>query len=319
MSKHGRLRVSKTLVLLLLLFAVPPLVAGSPPYSRAEMTAQSAACLDCHQEAADNLKGSKHQFTDSVDIATRIAVGCIGCHDGWESHLENPTKDNIIVPSALVMPKQAEVCGRCHLNEHQATMVTTDPHGRAQLNCSTCHTLHGNHAKALVKDENENFCGSCHTSVLAQFRSRSAHPLVTNNIECSSCHYPSDIKDHLLARGIDWTCQNCHSEYAGPHAFEHPVTETYLFNGGGCTECHNPHGSANDRLLAQPGNGVCLQCHGVPPGHRAAHSGMAMKVSCVNCHTDIHGSDEDSKFLDPQLNTKFHADCYQSGCHSKAR
>jgi DmsE family decaheme c-type cytochrome len=319
MVRQGRLRVVQApLVLFILLMAVPSL-AASPPYSREVMINKSGECLDCHQDAADNLKGSKHQLTIVDDKLGRIAVGCIGCHAGWEQHLENPSKENITVPANLLVDKQAKVCSGCHLSEHQANMITSDPHGRAQLNCSSCHTVHGNKAKYLVKDEREEFCASCHTDVMAQFQSRSAHPLVTGNIHCSSCHFPDDRKDPTLARGIDWTCQNCHSEFAGPHAFEHPVTETYLFNGGGCTECHNPHGSPNDRLLRQPRNGVCLQCHGIPPLHLTEHAGLGAKVDCVNCHTDIHGSDDNSKFLDPQLNTKFFADCYQSGCHDTVR
>jgi DmsE family decaheme c-type cytochrome len=319
MTKQGSAQVSRTLLLLFFLIATIPLAGASPPYSRGEMISKSAACLDCHQDAADNLKGSTHQLTMVDDKLAKVIVGCIGCHPGWEKHLEDPTKDNIVVPANLSLPKQAEVCSGCHLIDHQATMLTTDPHGRAQLACNVCHTVHGNKARSLVKDDKDDFCGTCHTNVVAQFKSRSAHPLATGNIRCSSCHFPDDRKDPVLARGIDWTCQNCHSEYSGPHAFGHPVTETYSFNGGGCTECHNPHGSPNDRLLAQPGNGVCLQCHGVPPAHRTAHSGMGIKVDCVNCHTDIHGSDDNRMFLDPQLNTKFFADCYQSGCHDRVR
>lgn len=319
MIKQGCSQVSLTLLLLFFLSATVPLAAASPPYSRDETISKSAMCVECHQEAADNLKGSAHQQTILDDKSARVIVGCIGCHSGWEKHLEEPAKDNIVIPTNLSLPKQAEICGSCHLSDHQATMLTTDPHGRAQLACNSCHTVHGNKAKSLVKDDLENFCGTCHTNVVAQFKSRSAHPLVTDNIRCSSCHPADNRKDPVLARGIDWSCQNCHSEYAGPHVFGHPVTETYLFQGGGCTECHNPHGSPNDRLLTQPGNGVCLQCHGIPPAHRTAHSGMAVKIDCVNCHTDIHGSDDNRKFLDPQLNTKFFADCYQSGCHERGR
>jgi DmsE family decaheme c-type cytochrome len=319
MTKQGCAQVSLTLLLLFFLSASMPLAGASPPYSRDEMISKSAMCVECHQEAADNLKGSTHQLTMADDKLAKVIVGCIGCHTGWEKHLEDPSKDNIVVPENLSLPKQAEVCGSCHLSDHQATMLTTDPHGRAQLACNSCHTVHGNKARSLVKDDSENFCGTCHTNVVAQFKSRSAHPLMTDNIRCSSCHPSDDRKDPVLARGIDWTCQNCHSEYAGPHAFSHPVTETYSFNGGGCTECHSPHGSPNDRLLTQPGNGVCLQCHNVPPAHRTAHAGMGIKIDCVNCHTDIHGSDDNRLFLDPQLNTKFFADCYQSGCHERAR
>ena len=118
-----------------------------------------------------------------------------------------------------------------------------------------------------------------------------------------------------MATGLNWKCQGCHSDVAGPYLYEHPVTYQHLVEGVGCTECHSPHGSPNDRLLTQPGNGVCLQCHGTPPGHRTRHSGLGTKLACVDCHSDIHGSYDNNKFLDPMLGTKLFPNCYQSGCH----
>lgn len=312
-----RQRTSWILILLpaILMFAFP--VVQAQHYSREEMIAKSAPCLECHSDAADNLKGSKHQLTRDGDKLPRMAVGCIGCHDDWEEHLQEPSKDNISVPSKLSFEQQARVCGGCHLGEHQAAMISTDPHARASLKCTDCHQVHSNTARGLVKDDRQDFCLTCHSEVAAEFKSRSAHPLESGNIRCIDCHSYADRKDHQLARGLDWTCQECHSEYSGPFAVEHPVTEQHLFQGSGCVACHKPHGSPNDRLLAQPGNGVCLQCHAVPPKHRTAHSGFPVKVPCVDCHSEIHGASENNKFLDPQITTKFFSDCYQSGCHAK--
>jgi DmsE family decaheme c-type cytochrome len=317
MCDKERQRTSWILILIptLLLLLLPSVRAES--LSPAEMIAKSAACLECHPEAADNLKGSKHQMTREGDKSARIAVGCVGCHTDFEKHLEEPSKDNISVPSKLSFATQGKVCGECHLGPHQAAMISTDPHARAGLECTTCHQVHGNSARGLVKDDRQEFCKTCHIEVNAQFKSRSAHPLESGNIRCADCHSMADRKDPMLARGLDWSCQECHSEYAGPFAYEHPVTEQHLFQGSGCTACHSPHGSPNDRLLAQPGNGVCLQCHGIPAGHRTAHSGLGAKVACIDCHSEIHGSNDNGKFLDPQITTKFFADCFQSGCHAR--
>jgi DmsE family decaheme c-type cytochrome len=246
-------------------------------------------------------------------------VGCTGCHTGWEDHVDDPAADNIVAGPGLGSLEQAQQCNRCHQTPHQAAMATTDPHGRNGYNCSSCHTIHGNHNRMLVKDERENYCIECHNVVEAQFKARSAHPLESGNIRCTDCHLFDNIADQLHAQGLDWTCQECHPLIAGPHIYEHPVTYEYLVEGSGCTECHNPHGSANDRLLKQAGDGTCRQCHMVPPGHRIAHAGLGSRHACIDCHSEIHGSNSNELFLDPDLGMKNVINCYASGCHSLER
>jgi len=286
------------------------------PYSNEELAEKSATCLDCHDSSIVSLKGSTHQIGSQGQPMRGTAIGCISCHEGWEKHLDEPSAETISIPSALSSQDQARICGQCHLDPHQAGMVSSDPHIRAGVACLSCHGVHGNPNRKLLKEDGENFCLTCHTTIADEFKRRFVHPLESGNISCLDCHPIAGMKDPSLARGIDWTCQNCHSEKSGPFIHEHPVTNNYLVNGGGCVECHEPHGSPNDRLLKQPGNGVCIQCHAVPPAHRSRHGGWGIKDDCVFCHTDIHGSNENKKFLDPNLTSKFVADCYQAGCHT---
>lgn len=284
-------------------------------YSNRDLVKESLVCLDCHEDQAESLKGSPHEMTAEGHAGMGLAVGCIGCHSGWEQHIDDPMPENITTPAELSLVDIAETCGKCHQSPHQTAMVSTDPHGRAAITCTSCHTIHGNTAVSLVKDDSENFCGTCHASVAAEFESRSAHPLVSGNIRCTDCHNIGNVSDPMFAAGHDWQCQSCHSDKAGPFIHEHPVTYSYLVNGSGCMECHQPHGSANDRLLRQPGDGLCFQCHGVPPKHLVEHDGLAADYSCAYCHSDIHGSFDNKVFLDPDIGYKFPVNCIQSGCH----
>lgn len=276
----------------------------------------SSACLECHDDKAQSLLGSPHQLGEKSSLPSPIKVECIDCHDGWKNHLENPSPENITRGDSLSLLGEVELCSRCHLTTHQAAMASTDPHQRADLTCSSCHTIHDNHNKALVKNEMQNFCLSCHKSIDLEFQQRSVHPLHAGIVHCIDCHHLSSTKVVDFLDGFNWTCQNCHDDKAGPYLYEHPVVYDYLVEGNGCTECHEPHGSVNDRLLRQPGSGTCLQCHGLPPGHLTNHSGLGAKLPCTECHTDIHGSYESRLFLDPDLGVKFFPDCYQSGCHT---
>jgi len=89
------------------------------------------------------------------------------------------------------------------------------------------------------------------------------------------------------------TCYTCHMEKRGPFVRSHqPVTED-------CTICHNPHGTVNDNLLKQRAPFLCQQCH-EPSTHQGTvptvegNSAFAVGRGCVNCHTQIHGSNNPS-------------------------
>jgi predicted CXXCH cytochrome family protein len=71
-----------------------------------------------------------------------------------------------------------------------------------------------------------------------------------------------------------------------------------------CTNCHQPHGSNNPGMLSQRAPLLCQSCHG-----RESHVGIGITAdglpgnnpsnlllldSCMNCHTQVHGSNHPS-------------------------
>lgn len=291
-------------------------VMSRAEYSRGEILEQNETCLTCHDDMAESLARTAHQLTGENSPDKMTDVGCITCHDGWEAHIDDPMVDNITAGPETTAVYQAEICSRCHQTPHQVSMTTNDPHALAGLACTSCHKLHDNEHLNLVNAERETFCGSCHPGTLAEFNLRSAHPFESHNIKCVDCHNTQGMESSFNAVGINWTCQNCHGDKSGPFLYEHPVVYNHMVEGEGCTECHRPHGSANENLLKQPDNGTCYQCHGIPSGHATAHSGFVAETDCVVCHSEIHGSYSNLYFLDPNLPSKFAANCYNSGCHN---
>jgi DmsE family decaheme c-type cytochrome len=94
---------------------------------------------------------------------------------------------------------------------------------------------------------------------------------------------------------VNETCYTCHMEKRGPLLWEHqPVREN-------CLTCHTPHGSTQARLLVQRPPYLCQDCH-ANSGHQAqpmagqnlpgqiAANFRLMAQGCVNCHSQIHGS-----------------------------
>jgi predicted CXXCH cytochrome family protein len=77
----------------------------------------------------------------------------------------------------------------------------------------------------------------------------------------------------------------------------------------GCVACHEPHGSANARMLIRPQvRQVCLECHAnlptapaktvigvVPPAFHDLRSPRYQ--NCTVCHQKIHGSYVDRNLL----------------------
>jgi len=308
--------ISKALQTLFFFFLFNTLLSAAE-FDRVEMINQSSRCLDCHFDQEATLAASAHHIATDPDDAPPLAVGCTGCHDGWQGHMLDPSEDNIARLDQYPPDKQAEICARCHYSSHQAAMITTDPHAHAGISCLSCHRIHNNPHRAFPTDNPDDFCTGCHRGAKNDFALRSTHPLESENIACIDCHPTDATSDPLIREGFDWSCRNCHTELAGPFIFEHPAAENYPVGGGGCIECHRPHGSLHDRLLAQPIETLCRKCHGLPPGHLTAHDGRGAKYACIVCHSEVHGSNDNRLFLDRFLPDRFFSDCFQTGCHAR--
>ena len=273
-------------------------------------------CLVCHEGLGASLMNTPHELGVFDDSGKLMKSACVDCHEGWKEHLEDPSAENITKAAEVSPALQAKLCANCHNTPHQASIASDDVHAKAYLACASCHTIHDNYNESLVKEDLDNFCLSCHSSTAMEFQQRSVHPLESGNVRCVSCHDLSSIGVAEFKIGFDTGCQSCHDEKSGPFLYEHAATYNHLVEAGSCIECHEPHGSMNDRLLKTPDNTLCMQCHEAPLGHLTAHSGLGVRHNCVECHSDIHGSYDNRLLLDPDLGSKFFPDCYQSGCHS---
>jgi len=80
---------------------------------------------------------------------------------------------------------------------------------------------------------------------------------------------------------------------------------------GGCTSCHNPHGSKYAKLLPEEGAGVCFACHDAI-GEKVqkapvVHAAVKSEKNCASCHTP-HAGDHAKLLLATEKDT-----CL--GCH----
>jgi DmsE family decaheme c-type cytochrome len=274
-------------------------------------------CLDCHEDYNRSLTSTVHRLSSEIEKPA-ATVACASCHAGAEAHLDDPSTETITNPANQAGREIIKTCTQCHQGHSALDDYGYDAHSIAELSCTSCHKVHGHDAKLLL-DRDAEFCFECHASTRDQFRRRSNHPVLQKAMTCLSCHSFVKRDDQAVMYDLQQHCRDCHPEQGGPFLYEHQAVNAYSAQSGtGCVDCHHPHGSPNDRLLKQPGNQTCTQCH-YPARHRTAHDGAYADVSCQFCHTDTHGSFNSNFFLDPDLPAKYGLDCYQSGCHTLVR
>lgn len=204
----------------------------------------------------------------------------------------------------------SENCAECHAPINKdfptASHARLQAHGvNAQnIGCETCHGPGSAHSESggardtiVNPEKSPDVCFRCHLDMKARFNLPSVHPVGHGQMSCSDCHDPH--KGHAVKGGgfsltsESDTCGRCHVAQRGPFVFEHEAVRE------GCTTCHDPHGSVNDKLLVQRNQNLCLKCHfqqQVPGGGLLIggrdHTAFLGRGTCwtAGCHEAVHGS-----------------------------
>jgi DmsE family decaheme c-type cytochrome len=219
----------------------------------------------------------------------------------------------------------SETCTLCHAEV--AKKFDSNPHSKLALmhdgkgvTCESCHGPGQAHVqsggdvtklfrfeKATPKQVDEK-CLSCHLGTHANF-DRTAHGAA--GVSCISCHSNHSFKSesHLLKVAEPQLCYSCHTDIKAAFAqpFHHKVNEGVLV----CTDCHNPHGTFQDKLLKTNAdqNAVCTKCHAETLGPFVYEHPPLKLEGCTSCHFP-HGSPNPRLLIRNNVNSL----CLQ--CHS---
>ena len=240
-------------------------------------------CATCHEAETASLR----HYADHPGVAD-----CEGCHGPGSAHVEaggDATK--IMNPGKLAPAAAAKTCLGCHDQQHVRDWPGST-HQRADLSCLSCHAIHnkgGKNAALLKAPVQADVCFGCHKMQRIQTMMSSHMPLRESKMQCSDCHNPhgSTTKALLVDASVQDNCIRCHMEKRGPLLFEHPPVRE------NCLNCHDPHGSLHDNLLVATPPRLCQSCHlgtSHPGQPRNQTSRFVFNKSCVNCHTQIHGT-----------------------------
>ena len=212
-------------------------------------------------------------------------------------------------------------CAQCH--EDNTAHFAGATHSKlafkdakvGDIGCESCHGAGSIHVKAgggkgtiINPAKSPETCFQCHLDKRGEFSLPHAHPVLAGQVTCGDCHNPH--KGHVVARtGAELetpneTCTKCHTAQKGPFLFKHNAMVE------GCTVCHNPHGSVNQKMLVSRDANLCLRCHlehpsnvlvsgvpGVVGDGKIVAGGEDHRTRLINgtcwsagCHEDVHGS-----------------------------
>ena len=260
------------------------------------------SCLRCHDEPAVAASLFQSSHGDFVSSHSSLAeLQCEACHGPRGRHRGKKEPMIQFGETANVSAElQNSVCLSCHLKEADNAW-RLNQHDIEGLACADCHRVHAPRDPISDPVQQVETCGSCHLNQLAAFNKRSHHPLAGvhagSDMTCTSCHNPhgSLTEGALKQLTLNDNCYECHAETRGPMLWEHsPVTED-------CSHCHDPHGSTNDALLSRRAPQLCQGCH-ASAGHPSrvldnASGSFVIGQSCLNCHSQVHGSNHPSGAL----------------------
>ena len=277
--------------------SLPAAAAEEPDYPADATYVGSEVCMGCHFEQAETFsKTLMGRIFINNPRSPREELGCEGCHGPGSLHVEEGGGRGVggIVgfgkDSEYPVDARNAICLSCH-ESGMRTHWQGSMHQSRNLACTNCHLVKKKLSpkNQFVKATETETCFQCHKLKRAQMQRSSHMPLREGKMTCSDCHNPhGTFTEKLLkAASVNETCYTCHAEKRGPLLWEHaPVREN-------CTNCHRPHGSNHKSLLKMRPVRLCQQCHastGHPSSLQSPASRFAFSRACLNCHSQIHGS-----------------------------
>ncbi|MCG6206506.1 DmsE family decaheme c-type cytochrome [Rhodopseudomonas sp. HC1] len=216
----------------------------------------------------------------------------------------------------FVGSKPCETCHAGLFDEFQQTVMGRNiksgkmtPQGK--MECETCHgpgsghvnggggrekggirSFRLNDSRGVDIAEYNGVCLTCHEKGDQTYWQGSPHE--SRGLACVSCHTvmrKTSPRNQLKTPLVMDTCFQCHKDRKAQlqRTSHMPIRENKIT----CVNCHNPHGSATEKLLREATvNDVCYTCHADKRGPFLFEH-PPVRENCLNCH-EPHGSNHEA-------------------------
>ena len=218
---------------------------------------------------------------DADYVGDQACLAKCHAHDQYKKWLEASTMGAQLSPeSGLPLVN----CESCHGPGSLAISNIKDVNGVPTCDYSTFIDL-----KGLPKQAQSLICLKCHTknaSFNLHYWNAGVHNLSgVSCFDCHNVHQGVDLKVH--PKDVAGLCYKCHPDIQAQFRLptHHPVPEQKV----SCLDCHDPHGTANEKLLREATvKETCTACHAEKEGP-FAYEHADVTEDCRNCHRP-HGS-----------------------------
>ena len=237
------------------------------------------SCDSCHESTGAPHPGQGAKAFKLVQAPPDL---CYTCHDsfGTKSVVHPPAQEGMCTtchnphasdqPRLLVQPIQ-DLCQSCHSDQTAAKLL----HGPVSTgDCTACHAPHASdNARLLLKPQKET-CLGCHATVITKTMTTLHRPIREG--ACTPCHDPHGsqnakllVKEFPVSPYAPYTdtefalCFGCHDrdlvrspETSIATGFRDGGRNLHYLHvhnerkGRSCALCHELHGSASPRLVA---------------------------------------------------------------------
>ena len=214
------------------------------------------------------------------DLVLNGDANCTRCHD------ENDTFPVLAIGKSkhgTRADKRAPTCTSCH-GASEAHMNKGSAKVRAKPDVTFAKT-----SQTPVEARNQT-CLTCHQGGKRIHWQSSLH--ASRDVACSSCHevHTGHDKVRVKAEQSD-VCFTCHKQQRAEirRPSRHPTLEGKVV----CSDCHNAHGSAGEKMLVSDNvNDTCYTCHMEKRGP-FVRTHQPVQENCAICHNP-HGSVHDN-------------------------
>lgn len=262
-------------------------------------------CKACHADKYEEFARTAHYVTFTSAKYVAPMKGCEMCHGPGRKHLEaGGGAGTIFNPQGAKAQEVAAMCVVCHSDQSGRQNFHQNQHDIAAVSCNDCHSPHQPKKNPfMLISRSPQLCIQCHREIRREFAKPFHHKVLEGGMNCNDCHQQHGLLNKTqtvdMAGGMDALCLRCHTDKQGPFVFEHMPARR-----DGCTTCHTPHGSINNRMLVRSQvKMLCMQCHGDRQGSLAdqpqgSHDlRLPRYQNCTGCHVAIHGSNHDRVLL----------------------